>query len=159
LERFWVYSFISGGIIGGLLMLTNVGALSHVFLTFFGFMGLPRFVLKFLAGRRQKKFLEDFPDALEAMVRLLQAGMPVSEAIAMVAREFIGPVGDEMMRIYEDQKVGITMGDAAKRAADRMPLTEMQMFATAIEIQTETGSSLSEVLSNIANVIRSRFKL
>ena len=33
------------------------------------------------------------------------------------------------------------------------------MFATAIAIQTQTGSSLSEVLENLANVIRARFKL
>ena len=33
------------------------------------------------------------------------------------------------------------------------------MFATAIAIQSQTGSSLSEVLENLANVIRARFKL
>jgi len=77
----------------------------------------------------------------------------------MVSREFTGPLGEEMMYIYEDQKVGIPMGEAAIRAAKRMPLTEMQMFATAIQIQSETGSSLSEVLSNLATVIRARFRL
>ena len=64
-----------------------------------------------------------------------------------------------MRHIYDDQKIGIPMGEAAERCARRMPLTEVKMFATAIQIQSETGSSLSDVLANLANVIRARFRL
>ncbi len=124
-----------------------------------GLLGLPRFVLNFKIGRRQKHFMDDFPDALESMMRLLKAGMPVSEAIKMVAREFDGPMGEEMSRIFDQQKIGIPLPEAVLNASKRMPLTEMQMFAAAISIQTQTGSSLSEVLQNLASVIRSRFKL
>ena len=92
-------------------------------------------------------------------MRLLKAGMPVSEAIKMVGREFTGPMGEIMERVYDQQKIGVPLPDAVLDAAKRMPLTEMQMFATAIAIQTQTGSSLSEVLQNLAGVIRSRFKL
>ena len=75
------------------------------------------------------------------------------------AREFTGPMGEEMERIYDQQKIGVPLPEAVLEAAKRMPLTEMQMFATAIAIQTQTGSSLSEVLQNLAAVIRSRFAL
>lgn len=141
------------------LLMTKFALVTRVCLTLTAFLGVPRFIIRFLAKRRQKKFLEDFADALEGMVRLLQAGMPVTEAIAMVSREYQGPIKEEMMGIYEDQKVGISLGEAAERAAKRMPLTEMKMFAAAILIQSETGSSLSEVLINLANVIRARFRL
>lgn len=124
-----------------------------------GFFGLPRFVLKKLAATRQKQFLEEFPDALEAMVRLLKAGMPVSEAISMISREFDGPVGEEMTKIYDKQKIGVPLYEAAYEAARTMPITEMQMFATGLAIQAQTGSSLSEVLMNLSNVIRARFRL
>jgi tight adherence protein B len=126
---------------------------------FTALFGFPRFVLKKKIQRRQKKFLEDFADTLEAMVRLLKAGMPVSEAIAMASREFTGPIGEEMARIYDAQKIGVSLQDAVLDAARRMPITEMQMFATGVSIQAQTGSSLSEVLTNLARVIRSRFRL
>jgi tight adherence protein B len=103
--------------------------------------------------------LTEFPDALDGAVRLLQAGMPMSEAIAMSAREFTGPLKEEMMRICDNQKIGVPIGQAALEMARRMPLTEVHMFATALLIQSETGSSLSEILSNLAEIIRSRFKL
>ena len=52
-----------------------------IFATIAAFLGLPKFFLKFKAGRRQKKFLTEFPDALDSAVRLLQAGMPLVEAL------------------------------------------------------------------------------
>lgn len=90
---------------------------------------------------------------------MLKAGMPVSEAILMASKEFTGPVGDEMSRIYDSQKIGVPLSEATLEAARRMPITEMQMFATGIAIQAQTGASLSEVLLNLSGVIRSRFRL
>lgn len=158
--RYWVGSFISGIVAWGTLSsLTSWPQIAVVFATLAAFMGLPRMVLKFMAGRRQKKFLADFADALDAAVRLLQSGMPISEAIAMVSREFKGPIREEMSRVYDNQKIGVPLGQACLEMAKRVPLTEVHMFATAIKIQSETGSSLSEILSNLAAVIRARFRL
>ncbi|HNQ91705.1 MAG TPA: type II secretion system F family protein [Alphaproteobacteria bacterium] len=158
-KNFWIASILSGTIVTLLLLSLSLSKVIVVLGAFVGFFGLPRLFLKFKIKRRQKKFLEDFPDALEAMVRLLKAGMPVGEAISMVSREFTGPVGEEMARVYDEQKIGITMADACLHAAERMPITEMQMFATGIAIQQQTGSSLSEILTNLARVIRARFRL
>jgi tight adherence protein B len=83
----------------------------------------------------------------------------MTEAISMAAREFTGPLKEEMTRIYENQKIGVPIGQAALETAKRIPLTEVHMFATALQIQSETGSSLSEVLSNLSTIIRARFKL
>lgn len=123
------------------------------------FFGGQRIFLNRKIKKRQKKFLEEFPDALEAMVRLLKAGMPVSEAVKMSSREFTGPVGEEMSRIYDAQKIGVSLPDAVLESARRVPITEMQMFATGISIQAQTGASLSDVLMNLAGVIRARFRL
>jgi len=159
LLRFWIYSLIFGTIVTALAWFSHLGVGVIILLAFSSYLGLPRFFLKFRASRRQRAFLDEFADALEAMIRLLKAGMPVSEAISMVAREFDGPVGDEMGRIYDAQKVGMPMAEAVRRMGPRMPLAEVQMFATAIAIQQQTGSSLSEVLGNLAGVIRARYRL
>lgn len=159
MKKFWLYSLMSCA--GLTLFAKFMGASPFVTImaVVIGFFGVPKMVLKFKAKRRQKQFMNDFADALESMMRLLKAGMPVSEAIKMVAREFTGPMGEIMERVYEQQKIGVPLPEAILDGARRMPLTEMQMLATAIAIQTQTGSSLSEVLQNLANVIRSRFKL
>lgn len=159
-SRYWIWSSVFAGVVWGFLWLvTSWAQIAVVLITFTAFLGVPRLFLKIKAGRRQRKFLEDFADVLEAMVRLLQAGMPISEAVAMVSREYTGPIKEEMLRVYENQKVGIPLGEAAHQMAERIPLTEVHMFATALQIQSETGSSLSEVLMNLAAVIRARFRL
>jgi tight adherence protein B len=157
--RYWLTSLGIGLV---LMLITKISGQSNpivIMSGIIGVFGLPKMVLSFKTSRRQKKFLEEFPDALESMVRLLKAGMPVGEAIAMVSREFTGPVGEEMSKVYDEQKIGISMAEACLHAAERMPITEMQMFATGIAIQQQTGSSLSEILINLAKVIRARFRL
>lgn len=158
-KQFWIFSFVSGLVFVGLALIMGASLFVTIMFAITGLFGFPRFFLKQKIKSRQKKFMNDFADALESMMRLLKAGMPVSEAIKMVAREYTGPMGEEMERVYEQQKIGIPLPEAVLNASKRMPLTEMQMFATAIAIQTQTGSSLSEVLQNLASVIRSRFRL
>jgi len=158
-KKFWAYSFVFAVVVVVLMVLMHQKPIVIVLVGFAALFGAPRWFLKQKIKRRQKKFLEDFADALEAMVRLLKAGMPVTEAISMASREFTGPIGDEMSRIYDAQKIGVSLQEAVLDAAHRMPITEMQMFATGVSIQAQTGSSLSEVLTNLARVIRSRFRL
>lgn len=157
--HFWIFSLISFVCFVALAKFMGQSPMIISLAAIIGFFGFPRFVMKRITTKRQKNFLMEFPDALEATVRLLKAGMPVSEAIAMIAKEFDGPVGDEMSRIYDKQKIGVPIHEAAQDSMRRMPLAEMQMFATGLSIQAQTGSSLSEVLMNLSGVIRARFKL
>lgn len=158
-KKFWIFSVVFSIICVTISQVMGVSMIGVIFIGITALLGLPRMFLKMKVKRRQKKFLEEFADALEAMVRLLKAGMPVAEAISMAGREYVGPVGEEMSRIYDAQKVGISLPDATYAAAERMPLTEMQMFATAVTIQQQTGASLSEVLMNLAGTIRARYRL
>ena len=158
-KQYFIYSGAAAVVLTGLTLALGLSPLMAIFAAIIGFFGVPRFMIGWLAKQRQKKFMDEFADALEAMVRLLKAGLPVGEAIAMIAREYKGPIGEEMARIYDSQKIGIPLHEAAQEATKRVPLTEVKMFATGLSIQAQTGSSLSEVLTNLANVIRSRYKL
>lgn len=158
-SKYWISSTIFAVIMTIVMIIMGTSKIVLMLGFIISLLGLPRLFLKFKIKRRQKKFLEEFADALESMVRLLKAGMPVGEAISMVAREYTGPVGEEMSIIYDEQKIGIPLPEACMKAAERVPITEMQMFATGLTIQQQTGSSLSEILTNMARVIRARFRL
>ncbi len=157
--RFFMFSGVLGVLVAFIFLIMKFSPLMCGLMGIIFGLGLPRVFLKFMAKRRQKKFLESMADVLESMVRMLKAGMPVSEAISMVSREFTGPVGEEMTLIFEEQKLGTPLPEAMARAAVRMPITEMKMLATAITIQQQTGAALSEVLQNLAALLRARFQL
>lgn len=158
-RQFWIFSILLSVLLTVAVYLWGKGPFVILMTAIIGLFGLPRFILKRMIKNRQKKFLADLPDALEAMTRLLRAGMPVSEAVKMVAREFTGPLGEEMSRIFDQQKIGVPLPEATQECARRIPLPEVQMFATAVTIQAQTGSSLSDILEGLAKVIRSRFRL
>lgn len=158
-KKFWIISILVASGLTLFVFLAGWSPFKVAMVAVVSVFGLPKMFLKRKAKRRQKKFMDDFADALESMRRLLKAGMPVSEAIKMVAREYSGPLAEEMGRIFDQQKIGVPLEEAVLETARRVPLTEVQMFATAIAIQVQTGSSLSEVLENLAGVIRARYKL
>lgn len=158
-SQYWILSALFAVVVWIFTLALSWPMIAKVFVAVTAFLGVPKLFLKWRIARRQKKFLADFPDALDGMARLLQAGMPMSEAVAMGTREFTGPIREELLRVYDAQKLGTPLGEAAQDMARRVPLTEVHMFAAAVQIQSETGSSLSEVLSNLSNIIRARFRL
>lgn len=157
--RFWLWSCASCVLFFAIAKMFSLSPLVTILWLITGFFGFPRYVLKRKVRKRQGKFLEEFADCLEGMIRLLKSGMPISEAIAMTSREYTGPIGQEMTKVYEAQRVGDTLPEAVQKMAFRVPMAEVKMFSTAITIQTQTGASLSDILQNLSNVIRQRFRL
>ena len=157
---YFVASFISATLCVGLMALMNkVSPVALISAAIFGGLGLPRFVLSTMGKRRMKKFLTDLPDAIETMVRSIKSGLPISEAMVMIAREFEGPIRQEFSVAVDEQRLGLSLAEALDRVSNRVPLPEMRMLAMAIRIQSTTGGSLSETLLNLSNVIRGRDKL
>ena len=115
-------------------------------LAFVGALGLPRWFVGFLRKRRQNIFMNDFADAIDVMVRGLKSGLPVSEAMKIIATESGPPVGPEFMEVVEGQRVGITIDQGIERMVERIPLPEVNFLAIVMTIQTKTGGNLSEGL-------------
>lgn len=124
-----------------------------------GGFGLPRWILGFLARRRQKRFTKQFADAIDVVVRGIRTGLPVAECFNVIAREFQDPVSTEFRMIQEGQKLGLTLEDLMRRGLERVPTTEYKFFAIVLQIQKQTGGNLADTLSNLSSVIRERKKL
>jgi tight adherence protein B len=124
-----------------------------------GLLGFPRWVVKYLRNRRQQIFLNDFADAIDVMVRGLKAGLPVTDAMRIIASEQGPPVGPEFIEIIEGQRVGIAIDQGVERMVERMPLAEVQFLAIVMAIQSKTGGNLSEALNNLSKVLRDRKKM
>jgi len=123
-----------------------------------GFM-LPVVVLRVKRSRRMRKFEELFPDALDLVSRALKAGHAFATGLKMVADEMEDPVGPEFRKTFDEQNFGLPLKDALANLTDRMPLLDVRFFSTAVLIQRETGGNLSEILENLAHVVRERFKI
>jgi tight adherence protein B len=122
-------------------------------------IGGPHFIIGKMIKRRINKFTNNFPDAIELMVRGLRSGLPITETLGIVATEIPGPVGLEFRMVSDKMKIGRTMEAALQDTADRLGTPEFQFFVITLAIQRETGGNLAETLSNLADVLRKRAQM
>ena len=122
-------------------------------------LGLPYFIMNFLANRRRNKFIDNFPEAIDLMVRGLKSGLPLGESIKIAGDEIIDPVGIEFRQISDSIRVGKKMEEALLETAQKLNMQEFNFMTVAMSIQAETGGNLSETLSNLSDVLRKRRQL
>ena len=156
---FYTISAVIGLVIGFVCFVVGVPWYVALLAGFAGFLGLPRWVLKYLRRRRQQVFLNDFADAIDIMVRGLKSGLPINDAMRIIATEMSAPVGPEFLEIVEGQRLGITFDQGIDRMYERLPLAEVNFLAIVMNIQSKSGGNLSEALSNLSKVLRDRKKM
>ena len=120
---------------------------------------IPFVVLNIKRGKRMRAFEEQFPEALDLIARALKAGHAFATGLKMAADELPEPVGPEFRKTFDEQNFGLPLKDALDNLALRIPLLDVRFFVTAVLIQRETGGNLSEILENLAHVVRERFKI
>ncbi|HWW83176.1 MAG TPA: type II secretion system F family protein, partial [Vicinamibacterales bacterium] len=120
---------------------------------------IPFVLLRRLAAARIAKLDEQFPEAMDLMARSLRAGHALTTALQNVGEEIADPVGAEFRLLFEQQNYGMSLPDALKALAGRLPILDARFFVTAVLTQRETGGNLSEVLDNLSAVIRERFQV
>lgn len=156
LKMFWILSSVAGVV--GLLLALMVGLsplLALMVAVVLG-LGLPRWVLAFLAKGRMKKFSGEFANAVDVIVRGIKSGLPVHDCFKIIARESPAPLGPEFQRLVEAVGVGMTLGQALDKMYERMPSPELRFLSIVMAIQQKTGGNLAEALGNLSTVLRAR---
>lgn len=139
--------------VGGAPLVVSGGIL------FIAGIGVPRWVLNFIVKRRMNKFLEEFPNSLDVMVRSIKSGLPMTDALRLIAAEGQEPVKSEFRRVIESQQMGLSVPEACARMFNYIPLQEVNFFSIVIAIQSQAGGNLSEALGNLSKVLRERRKM
>jgi tight adherence protein B len=109
--------------------------------------------------RRIARFTEQLPDALDVIVRGLRAGHPFRVALGLVSREMPDPIGTEFGILADEITFGLEQKMALDHLSQRVGQPDLTFLATAINIQSETGGNLAEILHRLALLLRSRVKL
>ena len=118
-----------------------------------------RVVFGTLHARHADKLYRQFPDVLAMIVRSVRAGIPLPEALRMVARESLQPTAHQFSRVADQLTIGIRLEDALREASARTGVAEYSFFTVALALQSQTGGSLAETLDNLGEVIRKRVAL
>jgi tight adherence protein B len=153
-----VGEFVLGSLLCGVVVFWLGASWLPTFAPLLGIAGtlVPFAFIRSAQERRLRKVEDQLPDALDMMVNALRAGYSLQAAIEFVGREMPEPLGPEFARVYEEQRLGVEMRQALDALQVRLPSTDLKMLVTSVLIQRETGGNLSEILNNIATLIRTR---
>lgn len=110
-------------------------------------------------GRRRQQLLVQLPDALAMIVRAVRVGIPIPEAVRAIAQEAEPPTAGEFAALNSEIVIGVPLEEGLRSLARRTGLGEYSFFATAVAVQSQTGGGLTEVMENLADVIRKRVAL
>ena len=155
-REFYIGSAVCAALLGFIGLISGQQLAVTAGLIFVGGLGLPQWFIGFAIARRQKKFVDEFSNAIDVIVRGVKSGLPVNECLKIIAAEAPKPVNEEFHQLVEGFRIGLTLEQGMTRMYERMPLQEVSFFGIVLMIQQKTGGNLAEALSNLAGVLRGR---
>jgi tight adherence protein B len=158
-RKFLVISAAIGAVLFLVGLVGGAGPIIAAAMGFAGAFGVPRWMLSFLKKRRESKFLNAFPDAVDIIVRGVKAGLPLLDCMVMITREAPEPLKSEFSAIVDTQAIGMPLGEACGKLYERMPVPEANFFGITVAIQQKAGGNLAETLGNLSKVLRDRKKM
>jgi len=157
--QFLMISAACGLVLGLLVFFTSGNLFYAVPSLAIGALGLPNWFVNFMRKRRINKFIAEFPNAVDVIIRGIKAGLPLGDCLRVIASEAAEPVRSEFRQIIETQSIGMPLGEAIERLVTRVPVPEANFFSIVINIQQKSGGNLSEALGNLSRVLRDRKKM
>lgn len=109
-------------------------------------------------AKRFEKFEEQLPDCIDVIRRALKAGHPFTASLRLVAEDMEEPAAGEFGLVFADINYGNDVRHAMLGLLGRVPGVSVMAFVTAILVQKESGGNLAEILGQISDVIRGRFR-
>ena len=153
---FWIGSVGLGVVAMVLMLVMKIPLLAALGGGFTAALGLPRWILGMMANGRIKKFTEEFPNAIDIIVRGIKSGLPVHDCMRLISTESPEPLATEFKKLLESISVGTSIDQSLDKMYNRMPTSEVRFFAIVLAIQQKTGGNLAEALNNLSVVLRSR---
>ncbi len=151
--EFMLFSVLYGliGLTVALFVLGGVFATAGLLLAL-----VPWVLLRRRQEKRSRQFEVQLPDALELLTNSLRSGYSLQAGMEFVGKETSAPLGPEITRFYEEQRLGIDVRTALVAMQERIGTDDARMFVTALLLQRETGGNLAELLMSISAIIRER---
>ena len=119
---------------------------------------LPRLHLAHRIRRRRERIESDLPMVLEMLSSAMAAGLTLNLALGFVARKTEGPLADELRLVDKEVRIaGYELTEALRRMAERVGLTSVSVFASAVIQATAQGAGVARVLKGQAEQARERY--
>ncbi len=116
----------------------------------------PDVIVSNRARIRQEEIQRDLADVLDQVTISIEAGLGFEAAFARIGERRTGPLAEEIVRLVQDMRLGMSRRDAYQALADRTDIDEMRSFVRAIIQAEQYGVSIATVVRTQATEMRFR---
>ncbi|MEA3403913.1 MAG: type II secretion system F family protein [Armatimonadota bacterium] len=146
-----IVGFVAGWLLSGQVMMGVLGSAIG--------LGAPYCYLAQQARKRQTELTNQLPNVLDMLSSALRSGHALTRGFRIISTQTRPPIAEEFAQVLQDIQVGISVSDALDALLSRTDSYDLELVVTAMQTQLKLGGDLSEVLDNIAEVIRERVRL
>ena len=107
----------------------------------------------------RKKIENDLLEAITIMNNAFKAGMSITQAVDLVAKELKGPISKEFSKISTEISLGLDIEVAFKRFSERIKSDEAVYLTSSLSVLNKTGGNIIKVFNSIEKNMFNRRKL
>lgn len=108
---------------------------------------------------RRRSFIQQLPEALDALVQALRSGYAMPEALALVEREAAPPMREVFAALTRAEQYRLTLAEAVRLLEDQLALPEWNLVAETIQLQRTLGGNIIPVLHEVAGALREKIRI
>ncbi len=120
---------------------------------------LPDLYLHLRLGQRRKLFGAQLIDAMNTLSNGLKSGFSFRQALEMTATQLPDPAGEEFRVAVHEIELGVTVDDAMHHMADRLGNGDLYLMVIAVNLCSQVGGNLPDVLAQLVATIRERNRI
>jgi len=117
---------------------------------------LPKKIYRWMRQRRINKIQQQLPDGLMMVAGSMRAGLGFAPSLESLARDIEPPLSQEFALVLREQRMGVKLEEALAHFNDRVPVTDVALFVSAVDISREIGGNLAESMASLADTLRRR---
>jgi len=116
----------------------------------------PTLVVRHRMKVRLEGLHEQLPDVLMILASSMRAGHSFLQALDTVAKEIGTPSDSEFARVVSEIRLGRPANEALTAMGERVGTEEFRWAMLAVNVQSEVGGNLAEILDTLADTVRER---
>lgn len=117
---------------------------------------LPLTAIRARGRRRLDRIDHALPELIDVLTATIEAGLGFAGSLALCAKRFDGPLGQELRFTLQEQTMGLSTNTALENMRERCDTPSVRAFVRAVSQGESLGVSIGTMMRNLATETRKR---
>jgi tight adherence protein C len=147
LTMLWLIPAMGGSIIFAIVLAVAAGA---------GGWYAPVYYVELKRRARMELIDKQLPDMIDLLVVTIEAGLGILASMRVASESMSDPLGQELRLTLQEQRMGLSVGQAIESLGRRADAPNMRIFVRAITQGERLGVSIGTTMRNLSVEMRKR---